>query len=140
MYPKERYPTIAQGRNMSMQQAIKKAFNEEHGRKATAPISHKSMGFELWQKFREWTHTHASGYSVNENANVSMDGNGNVTARPVDFDGKLHWNYSELLAETFADVEGNGYRNASPLSRAVYDQVIWQYRQANGGLKARFQR
>ena len=148
-YEKEEYPTIAQGRNGSVRKAINRAFNRDHGRPEHSAVSPK-QGDEIMAQFIRYITNNTSQYSVEPNApshllirNVIND-EGQPVERylqkrmGVDRDGKIYWNYPEIIAESFADVEMNG-DGATEISKEIHAQLLWQLEQGNGGMKARYQ-
>jgi hypothetical protein len=157
-YTKEKYPTTNVGRNGSVRKAIERSFNRHVGRKESAPIG-PNQEPQLWKDFIEWTTRESSQYSVKSHRKmrdqrtrkdketgpltyVPHGDTGNLISKRATYEwatGEAWWNYTELVAESFADAEMNGPL-AKPMSREIHAQLVWQLEQANGGIKAAFQR
>lgn len=161
IYPEGNYPKLTQGRNGSVRKAIGRAYNRSVGRPEHAAISKKSLGEEGMLDFVAWTTTQVSNYSILPSKTTGKGRNEQTINAPIRFqavadrrnpgqmlhqnkrightvDGELWWNYPEIVAESFADVEANG-RMAHPISKEIHAQLIWQLDQDNGGIKAALQ-
>jgi hypothetical protein len=121
-----RYPTIGQGRNEAVRQSLARAFNRwAEIEPDTEPIGPESL---LWNQYVSWLQRYISTYSINENSELIADESwpGAPERRSVLKDGKLNFNYNELIAEAFQDVESNG-DSAWPTSKAIHAVLVQQY-------------
>jgi hypothetical protein len=124
-WDKDKYPTVKQGKNVSVLLALNNAYLDSIGERRGRRINPKS---DDWNDYLVWLETHLSGYGRNRE-----------TRNVVDAQGKIGPNYDEAIAEAFADIFANG-EDASPASKALHELLVRQYKGKYFGIKRKYEK